>query len=230
VTGTRPVTEGVQASWLAIGLGVLAVVAVELAAHLLVAVIARPDRDVAAAALSWLRIAILARRRSCSLRRQRVDARRAGHRATPALRGVRLRGVRGVVPADGVRMVGYSPSVLTGSAVANVVGQWLAALLFIRALLVERVSLRPDLPALPAQMVMGRDLVLRTVAFQACFLSAAAVAARFGAAALAAHQVVLQLWSFLALVLDSLAIAAQSLVGAALGGGDPSHARRVAIR
>jgi Na+-driven multidrug efflux pump len=32
--------------------------------------------------------------------------------------------------------------------------------------------------------------------------------------------VVLQLWSFLALVLDSLAIAAQALVGAALGAGD----------
>ena len=119
---------------------------------------------------------------------------------------------------------------LTGSAVANVVGQWLAALLFIRALLVERVSLRPDLPALRAQMVLGRDLVLRTMAFQVCFLSAAAVAARFGAAALAAHQVVLQLCTFLALVLDSLAIAAQSLVGAALGGGNPSHARQVAVR
>ena len=60
---------------------------------------------------------------------------------------------------------------------------------------------------------MGRDLLVRTLAFQACFVSAAAVAARFGAAAVAAHQVVLQLWSFLALVLDSLAIAAQSLVG-----------------
>ena len=72
---------------------------------------------------------------------------------------------------------------------------------------------------LRAQVVMGRDLLLRTLAFQACFVSAAAVAARFGAAAVAAHQVVLQLWSFLALVLDSLAIAAQSLVGAALGAG-----------
>ena len=48
--------------------------------------------------------------------------------------------------------------------------------------------------------------------------------------ALAAHQVVLQLWSFLALVLDSLAIAAQSLVGAALGGGDTRYATQVAWR
>jgi putative MATE family efflux protein len=68
------------------------------------------------------------------------------------------------------------------------------------------------------------------MAVQACFVSAAAVAARFGAAAVAAHQVVLQLWGFLALVLDSLAIAAQSLVGAALGAGELAHARSVAWR
>jgi putative MATE family efflux protein len=56
------------------------------------------------------------------------------------------------------------------------------------------------------------------------------VAARFGAASVAAHQVVLQLWGFLALVLDSLAIAAQSLVGAALGAGHLAHAKSVAWR
>jgi putative MATE family efflux protein len=119
---------------------------------------------------------------------------------------------------------------LAGSAVANLVGQWLAAVLFCRALLTEHVPLRLDVPVLRAQLTLGRDLVLRTMVFQACFVSAAAVAARFGAASLAAHQVVLQLWTFLALVLDSLAIAAQSLVGAALGGGDTRFATRVAWR
>jgi putative MATE family efflux protein len=119
---------------------------------------------------------------------------------------------------------------LEGSAVANLVGQWLAALLFLQALLVERVSWRIDPAILRAQVVMGRDLLLRTLAFQACFVSAGAVAARFGAAAVAAHQVVLQLWNFLALVLDSLAIAAQSLVGAALGAGQLAHAKSVAWR
>ena len=83
---------------------------------------------------------------------------------------------------------------------------------------------------LRAQLVMGRDLFVRSLAFQVCFVSAAAVAARFGVAALAAHQVVLQLWTFLALVLDSLAIAAQSLVGAALGAGDAAHAKSVVRR
>ena len=90
------------------------------------------------------------------------------------------------------------------------------------------MSLRLDAAVLLAQLVMGRDLIVRTLAFQACFVSAAAVAARFGAAALAAHQVVLQLWKFLALVLDSLAIAAQALVGAALGAGPPRRRESVA--
>ena len=64
------------------------------------------------------------------------------------------------------------------------------------------------------QLVVSRDLLVRGAAFQACFLSAAAVAARFGAAALGAHQIALQLWMFCALALDAVAIAAQSLVGA----------------
>jgi Na+-driven multidrug efflux pump len=40
----------------------------------------------------------------------------------------------------------------------------------------------------------------------------------------------MQLWEFTALLLDSLAIAAQSLVGAALGGADPILARSTAWR
>ena len=109
---------------------------------------------------------------------------------------------------------------LAGSAVANLVGPVAGrAAVPVASLLAERVPLRIQPAVLRAQVVMGRDLLLRTMAFQACFVSAGAVAARFGAAAVAAHQVVLQLWNFLALVLDSLAIAAQSLVGAALGAG-----------
>jgi Na+-driven multidrug efflux pump len=49
-----------------------------------------------------------------------------------------------------------------------------------------------------------------------------------GTAQIAAHQIGLQLWEFTALLLDSVAIAAQSLVGAALGGSDTAAARRLA--
>jgi Na+-driven multidrug efflux pump len=49
-----------------------------------------------------------------------------------------------------------------------------------------------------------------------------------GTAQIAAHQIGLQLWEFTALLLDSFAIAAQSLVGAALGSEDAAVARRLA--
>lgn len=224
------VREGVQATWLAIGLGFLAIVVVEAVAVQLVSVIAG-EPAVADAAGRWLQIAILA-----------APAILISMAGNGWMRGVQdtARPLRYVLIGFGISAVlcpllvfgwlGLPRWELAGSAVANVVGQWLAALLFCGALISERVPWRPDPGVLRRQIVMGRDLVLRTMAFQACFISAAAVAARFGAAALAAHQVVLQLWTFLALVLDSLAIAAQSLVGAALGAGDAGHAKRVAWR
>ena len=109
---------------------------------------------------------------------------------------------------------------LPGSAVANVIAQTISGGLFVGALLRERASLRPRPVLIRQQMVLSRDLLIRGVAFQASFLSATAVAARFGAAAVGAHQIALQLWFFTALLLDALAIAAQSLIGAALGAGD----------
>jgi putative MATE family efflux protein len=224
------VGEGVQATWLAIGLGLVVVAAVQAAAVPLLAVIA-DGGEIAEEALPWLRIAILG-----------APAILISLAGNGWMRGVQdtARPLRYVVSGFAVSAVlcpllvygwlGLPRMELAGSAVANVVGQWLAAVMFCRALLVERVALRIDFAVLRAQVVMGRDLVVRTLAFQACFVSAAAVAARFGAAAVAAHQVVLQLWSFLALVLDSLAIAAQSLVGAALGAGQLAHAKSVAWR
>lgn len=224
------VTEGVQATWFALGLGALVVVVVQATAVPLVSVIASGG-DIAAAALSWLRIAILG-----------APAILVSMAGNGWLRGVQdtVRPLRYVVAGFGLSALlcpllvygwlGFPRMELAGSAVANLVGQWLAALLFGRALLAERVPLRLNRAVLRAQIVMGRDLMLRTLAFQACFVSAAAVAARFGAAALGAHQVVLQLWEFLALVLDSLAIAAQALVGASLGAGRIEHAKSVARR
>ena len=224
------VREGVQASWLAVGLGVVFVVVVQAAAVPLVSAIAS-SRDIADAALSWLRIAVMA-----------APAMLMSLAGNGWMRGVQdtTRPLRYVVVGFAVSAllcpllvygwVGLPRMGLPGSAVANLVGQWMAGLLFGRALLVERVARSPNFSVLRAQLVLGRDLFVRTMAFQACFISAAAVAARFGAAAVAAHQIVLQLWNFLALVLDSLAIAAQSLVGAALGAGHAAHAKSVAWR
>jgi len=51
-----------------------------------------------------------------------------------------------------------------------------------------------------------------------------------GTTALAAHQVANQLWTFLALVVDALAVAAQALVSKHLGADDPDTARAVSDR
>jgi putative MATE family efflux protein len=92
------------------------------------------------------------------------------------------------------------------------------------------VSWRPQWSIISSQLLLGRDLIMRSLAFQVCFLSAAAVASRFGVAAVASHQLVLQLWNFVSLLLDSFAIAAQALVGAALGAGAIPAAWQVARR
>lgn len=224
------VAEGVQASWLAVALGVAVTIVVEVFAGPLVSVIAGGP-DIASGALDWLRVAILGA--------PAIGISLAGN---GWMRGVQdtVRPLRHVLAGFGLSALlcpllvygwlGLPQIGLAGSALANLVGQWLAAALFGRSLLAERVSLRPAPTVLRAQLVLGRDLLVRSLAFQACFVSAAAVAARFGAAAVAAHQVVLQLWTFLALVLDSLAIAAQSLVGAALGAGATGSAVAVARR
>ena len=224
------VGEGVQATWLALGIGLLIVAIVQVAAVPLLSVIAGSSA-IASAALSWLRIAIVA-----------APAILVSMAGNGWLRGVQdtARPLRYVLVGVGVSTVlcpllvfgwaGLPQLGLAGSAVANVIGQWLAAGLFIAALISERTPSRIQPDVLRAQLVLGRDLMLRSLAFQVCFLSAGAVAARFGAAAVAAHQVVLQLWSFLALVLDSLAIAAQQLVGAALGAGLAAQAKATAWR
>ena len=124
---------------------------------------------------------------------------------------------------------------VVGSSYANVLGQFIIAACFIVALIVrwrrdgDGRSMRPRWSVINKQLVLGRDLIARSLSFQAAFISAAVVAGRFGPASLAAHQVLLQLWNFLTLVLDSVAIAAQALVGAALGAGQPVRARRVGV-
>jgi putative MATE family efflux protein len=224
------VREGVQATWLALGIGALVIITVQLTAVPLVTALSSGG-EIAEEALPWVRIATLG-----------VPAILVSAAGNGWMRGVQdtVRPLRYVVFGFAVSAVlcpllvygllGMPQLGLAGSAVANLVGQWLAAGLFLWALLVERVPLGIAPTVLRAQLVMGRDLLLRTMAFQVCFVSAGAVAARFGAASVAAHQVVLQLWSFLALVLDSLAIAAQSLVGAALGAGQMTLAKSVAWR
>ena len=221
------VAEGVQSSWLALGVGLLVTIGLQLGAGPLARTLAGGNPDVAGTAAQWLRIA--------SLGAPGLMLAAAGN---GWLRGVQdLR--RPVIFVLGPNLLSgalcpllvYPAGLgLAGSAVANAVAQTLGGLCFAAALVAERVSLRPHLRAIRQQLVLSRDLLVRGAAFQVSFLSATAVAARFGAAVVGAHQIAVQLWFFTSLLLDALAIAAQALVGAALGGGDAAGARWLARR
>lgn len=89
---------------------------------------------------------------------------------------------------------------------------------------------RPDLTLLGGLVGTGAEIFVRSAALYASFLAAGALLARIGTASLAAHQIAFQLWNFLALVLDALAVAAQVLVSHALAVGEGERARRLATR
>ncbi|GAB45030.1 MULTISPECIES: MATE family efflux transporter [Gordonia] len=242
-SGDRPgaVVEGVQASWIAVAVGILIVAVAYPCApvvmRLLVGTSSPESAAVAQDAAGWLRIAmfgvplILLSMAGNGWMRGVQDTRR------PVVYVVVGLSLAAVLVVGLVHGIGPFPRLgLDGSAVANVIGQGVTGMLF--AVRVVREARRvpgsrafaPDWSIIRAQLVMARDLVVRSLSFQICFVSAAAVAARFGVAQVAAHQLVLQLWEFMALFLDSLAIAAQALVGAALGAGRLGAADSVARR
>ena len=66
-------------------------------------------------------------------------------------------------------------------------------------------------------MKIGGEIAVRTTALLGSFLVASAVIARIGPASLGAHQIAFQLFGFLALLLDAIAIAGQVMVGGMLG-------------
>ncbi|MGR6965540.1 MATE family efflux transporter [Geodermatophilus sp. URMC 61] len=221
------VAEGVQATWLALALGLAVLVLFQLLAGPLTRLLAGSDGPVAVAGESWLRVASLG-----------VPLLLVSLAGNGWLRGVQeLRRPMRYVLAGSLASLVLCPLLvhaaglgLVGSAVANVAGQTLTATLFVRSLLREGVARRPRLAALRAQLVIGRDLLLRAAVLQVSFLVATGVVARAGTAELGAHQIAIQLFFFLALVLDAYAIAAQTLVGQALGAARPDAARETARR
>jgi MATE family multidrug resistance protein len=112
---------------------------------------------------------------------------------------------------------------LAGAAWATMVAQWVGALVFVAIFAARRAEylLRfrwPAADALRPLLGAGRALVIRSGSLLAAFTLATAVATRQGDEVVAAHQVAVQLWIFLALVVDALAIAAQALIGLNLRG------------
>ena len=146
---------------------------------------------------------------------------------------------------------------VAGAAVGTVLAQlgmagWLLAVL-VRAARRHGSPLRPDAAGVARAARTGVPLVVRTLTLRAAIvLTAYAVAsattdpgtatgtaagadpgARLAAeeaARIATHQLAMTIWTFLAFVLDAIAIAAQALTGRSLGAGDRDGTRRLTRR
>lgn len=222
------ISEGVQATWMAVVVGAVLTLIMWVGAPQFTLWLSQ-DPTVAQLATQWLRIT------SFAIPLVLIDM--AGNGWLRGIQNTRLPLVftlSGLVPGAILIPVLVLRLGIVGSAWATLVGTAITATLFLGALVRARTvhggDWRPNPIMMKQQIVLGRDLILRSLAFQVAFMSAAAVAGRIGPQALAAHQILLQLWNFLTLVLDSLAIAAQTLIGAAVGAGSVMAAKQVGQR
>ena len=123
---------------------------------------------------------------------------------------------------------------IAGSAWGTVAAQVVAALAFL--LIVRRSARRAGAGILPRAAgvrntaVVGSHLIVRTGSLLLALLLTTAVAARISDVAVAAHQIAFQIWTFLALTLDAIAIAGQALVGRFLGASDDLGAKAASRR
>ena len=216
------VAEGVQATYVALGVGGLLAVIMWIFGGVFARALTGDPATAAGTAL-WLRIAALA-----------IPVTLVEMAGNGWMRGVQdtkkplYFTLAGMIPGAIAVPIFVHFWGLAGSAIATVLGMSIIAALFVRELHKEHTgSWHIQWHVIREQLILGRDLILRSASFQVAFLTATAVVSRVGTASLAGHQIMMQLWNFMSLILDSLAIAAQSLTGAALGAGSAKHARGV---
>lgn len=226
----RALAVGVDGCWLAAGLGAgLAVLGELTAAPLVHAIGARGE--VAHQALGYLHtglpglpgmLVVLA---ATGVLRGRADAR------TP-LR-VATTGALVNIPVNWLLVYPLGLGV-TGSGLGTAMVQVGMAAALLNPIRREArrlgVPLRPDRHGVLQAARTGTPLLIRTLALQAGLLATTMTATRLGDTGLAAHQVAISVWTFLALALDAIAIAAQTLTGTALGAGDTALARAILTR
>ena len=120
------------------------------------------------------------------------------------------------------------------SAVATVIAQVLGAVAYVTLVLrgarAQGARVRPRWIEQRRLVRVGADLALRTSALRLSLVLITVVVSRIGPVDLAAHQVAFEIWAFLAMGHDALAIAAQSMIGLRLGAGDRQAARTVGVR
>lgn len=150
-----------------------------------------------------------------------------GDTRTPLLVVVGANLLNGALDIVLVFVLGFG---LAGIAWATVAAEVAAVALF--AILIARVGLPLTGHGLPtreqvvALVVVSRDLVVRTAGLLLGFLAITAAAARTDAVVAAAHQVIWQVQLLVSFLMDGFAIAAQTMVGRALGAGDEDEARQ----
>ncbi|MFF1602403.1 MATE family efflux transporter [Streptomyces mirabilis] len=123
---------------------------------------------------------------------------------------------------------------IAGSAWGTVIAQFGMAAVYlfvvVRGARKHGASLRPDVAGIRACAQAGAPLLVRTLSLRTILMIATAVAARLGDADMAAHQIILSLWSLLAFALDAIAIAGQAIIGRHLGANDAQGAREACRR
>ncbi|MFD6041562.1 MATE family efflux transporter [Streptomyces koyangensis] len=123
---------------------------------------------------------------------------------------------------------------IAGSAWGTVIAQCGMAAVYlvvvVRGARKHGASLRPDVAGIRASAQAGAPLLVRTLSLRAVLMIATAVAARLGDTEIAAHQIILSLWSLLAFAMDAIAIAGQAIIGRYLGAGDSAGAKAVCRR
>jgi putative MATE family efflux protein len=216
---------GAQAQWLSLVVGAALLVAVAALARPLV-VLMGGEREVADGATTYLRIAALGAPAFMLASAGQGYLRGIGDLRTPLLILVAAHAVNVVLELLFVYGFGWG---LAGSAWGTVIAQLGMGAAFL-AVQLRAGWQRPVLARMRSLMRIGSEIAVRTTALLGAFLVASAVLARIGPASLGAHQIAFQLFVFLALVLDALAIAAQVMVGRMLGAGDAAGARTAAGR
>jgi MATE family, multidrug efflux pump len=222
--------EAVQGLWLAVGVGVVVAAAALIAAGPLVRAFGAAP-EVEPYALTYLRISLLGFPSLLIVL--------AGTGYLRGLQDTRTPLVVAVSTALGnlvLELVLVFPLDLgvAGSAWSTVAAQTAAAIVYgrvvLRAATAHGVTLWPDPARLRAGAALALSLIVRTAALRGAFVLATLVAAHIGTEQLAAHEVGFQVWAFLALALDALAIAAQAMVGHDLGAGDVDRTREATTR
>ncbi|KAG8057654.1 hypothetical protein GUJ93_ZPchr0002g24326 [Zizania palustris] len=103
---------------------------------------------------------------------------------------------------------------LNGAAIATIISQYLGMFLLLWSLSKRAVLLPPKIEDLDfvGYMKSGGMLLGRTLSVLITMTLGAAMAARQGTLAMAAHQICLQVWLAVSLLSDALAVSAQALI------------------